>query len=78
MVVVHAKLSILIFLMPSVSLMNKEKLNTVIKVMKKQFIMPYLNLLKAYIAAKYYLSNNGKEIDFLFSFFSSRLVLRFL
>lgn len=54
MIVVHAKLSILIFLMPSVSLMNEEKLNTVIKVMKKQFIMPYLNFLKAYIAAKYY------------------------
>lgn len=50
--------------------MNEEQLNTSYqKVMKMQFIIFYLNLLKAYVAAKYYLSNNSKESVFFFSFF---------
>lgn len=41
------------------------------KVIKKQFLIIYLNLLEAYINANYYLSHNSKEIDFYSFFFST-------
>lgn len=40
-------------------------MNSYQKIMKKQIIIIFLNLLKAHIAAEY-LSSIGKQIDFFF------------